>query len=135
MSVRADTNVLLRLMTADDAAQTRAARQVALAHGILVTNEALLESVWVLTSVYGLTRIRACDTLEMFLSGDGISIEEEEPVARALGLYRGGWDFADALQVAMVPSGGRFSSFDRDLIRRGKLARPDVQFIEPKAHP
>jgi predicted nucleic-acid-binding protein len=133
MTVRAASNVLLRLMTADDAAQTRAAREIVLSQGILVTNEALLESVWVLTSVYGLNRERACDTLDTFFSGEGIRIEAEEPVARALSLYRSGWDFADALQVAMVPSGGRFASFDRDLIRRGKRARPDVNFIQPTA--
>ena len=48
-----DTNVLIRLLTRDDAKQVLAAEEF-IARGAWVSQIVLMEAVWVLDSVYGL---------------------------------------------------------------------------------
>ena len=116
-----DTNVLVRLITRDDAEQTAAA-EVFVAKGAWVSHLVLAEAVWVLTSVYELGPGEIATAVDMLLNHQDLTVQSPEVVAAALAKYRQRprLGFSDALVVEMARSAGHLplGTFDREL---GKL--------------
>ena len=84
-----DTNVLVRLIVSEDAAQTRQARRLVaetLARdvGILVSLLVLMETEWVLRSRYGLKKGVVLDAMRQLLASRELSFEDESAVEEAL---------------------------------------------------
>jgi predicted nucleic-acid-binding protein len=97
-----DTNVLVRLLTRDDEAQARRARNFlakeCAAEPAFVSNIALAETFWVLRSVYSLPRADIGKALAMLFSVREIRFEDEASARKAWQAYsRDGADFADVL--------------------------------------
>lgn len=96
-----DTNVLVRYLTQDDAAQARRANTLIAeavgkgdrcAIGVVV----LCELVWVLREAYGLDRPTVAGTLERILETAQFVVEDTDLVRQALEDYRAGpGDFSD----------------------------------------
>ena len=120
--VAVDTNVLVRLLTEDEATQTAAARSLFESNSIWIAKTVLLETAWVLGSLYGLedAEIRAAFT--RLLGLPDVQAEDEASIASALALTAHGIEFADALHLCSRPPGARFVSFDRAFIRRATRA-------------
>ena len=88
-----DTNVLVRLLVADDAAQARRAESLIAAEQlagrpVLLSLLVLLETEWVLRSRYELPKERIADALSALLDTEALLIEDEEALARALHRWR-----------------------------------------------
>jgi predicted nucleic-acid-binding protein len=115
-----DTNVLVRFLVQDDPAQ--AARAAALMRGreIWVSKTVLLETAWVLGSLYGFPASRVAAALEGLAGLPEVLLEDQPAVARALRWFREGLDFADALHLASAGGARKFATFDRQLARRAK---------------
>ncbi|HUO94630.1 MAG TPA: type II toxin-antitoxin system VapC family toxin [Steroidobacteraceae bacterium] len=84
-----DTNVVIRLVVADDAEQTRRARgliEQALSREepVLVSLLVLLESEWVLRSRYGFSRESILKIFRALLEARELSFEDEPAVEEAL---------------------------------------------------
>ena len=84
-----DTNVVVRLIVADDAEQTRRARKLvnqALSRDepILVSLLVLLETEWVLRSRYGFTRAGLWSIFRALLEARELTIEDEPALEEAL---------------------------------------------------
>jgi predicted nucleic-acid-binding protein len=84
-----DTNVVVRLVVADDAEQTRRARKLieqALSHEepVLVSLLVLLECEWVLRSRYGFTRVALQSIFRALLEARELSFEDEPALEEAL---------------------------------------------------
>lgn len=98
-----DTNVLLRFLVKDDAAQgersARAIRQAAVRREpVFVGTIVLCEMVWVLTSRYGYGKPDIVRVLTDILDADGFEIAERDVVRAAVDDYRAHKaDFADCL--------------------------------------
>ena len=100
-----DTNVLLRLLVGDDAAQHRAcvallqrARKESFALRVLPV--ALLEVVWVLERVYQYPRAEVRGIVEAILNTPEFEVESEVVFRKALPAYEStGVKFADALMA------------------------------------
>jgi predicted nucleic-acid-binding protein len=113
-----DTNVLLRLATRDDPRQVAAA-ELFVAGGAWVSHVVLVEFVWVLISVYGVSRPGVVAAVEILLAHERLTIQESEVVAAALEQFRARRTvgFSDCLvleqarKVGHVPLG----TFDREL--------------------
>lgn len=120
--IAVDTSVVVRLLTADEPAQTRHARSFFSAEPIWLAKTVLLETAWVLHSFYGLERAAIHDALRGLLGLDNVHAEDEPSVAAALNLTTHGIDFADALHLCSRPQGVRFASFDNSLVRRAQRA-------------
>jgi predicted nucleic acid-binding protein len=60
-----------------------------------------------------------------------LTVEGESAVLRALGWYRQGLDFADALHLASSSAAERFVTFDRRLARTANKVRasPEVDLV------
>ena len=115
-----DTNVLVRLITRDDARQTASAESF-IAKGAWVSPLALAEAMWVLDSVYELSSSGQAKAIEMLLNHRELVLHERETVAAALELFRArpALGFSDCLMVESARKSGHLplGTFDRNLAR------------------
>jgi predicted nucleic-acid-binding protein len=117
-----DTNVLVRLLTADDPRQTAAARSLLSTEPIWISKTVLLETSWVLRSQYGFEDSVIVSAFMKLLGLDSVHVEDELSTAAALSLAAHGIELADALHLSSRPPGATFVSFDRSFVRRAKRA-------------
>jgi predicted nucleic-acid-binding protein len=115
-----DTNVLVRLLTRDDAKQVSVA-EAYIANGAWVPHLTLAETAWVLDSVYGIGRDGIATAVEMLLTHERLSIQDAEVVAAALTHYRNHAKvgFSDCLVLEIARKAGHvpLGTFDRDLAK------------------
>jgi predicted nucleic-acid-binding protein len=128
--IAVDTNVLVRLLTGDDPKQVMAARSILVRDSVWVAKTVILETAWVLGSLYGFDDAAIVDALTKFLGLDNVQAEDEPAVAAALALTAHGIEFADALHLTSRPAGASFVTFDKAFVRCAKRAAvPDVSAI------
>lgn len=126
--IAVDTNVLVRFLVRDDAKQAARAAELIRGNEIWVSKTELLETEWVLRSLYGFTSVSLEGALRA-LSGLGtIFLEDEVAVAKALDWFREGLDLADALHLASSGNARQFATFDRKLARQARRM-PTVETI------
>ena len=115
-----DTNVLVRLITRDDARQTTAAESF-VATGAWVGHLVLAETTWVLSAVYDLGPEAIAMAVEMLLNHQHLTIQDAEVVANALEHYRNNprLSFSDCLVLEIARKAGHLpiGTFDRQLAR------------------
>jgi predicted nucleic-acid-binding protein len=122
-----DTNVLVRFFTREDPMQAEAALNLLERNPVWVAKTVLLETEWVLQSVYDFSPERTVQALRDLVGMDNVELEEPLQVAQALDWCEFGLEFADALHLASRKQGSRFATFDDKLVRRAKRAGvPDV---------
>ena len=117
-----DTNVLVRLLAEDDSAQTAATRALFEAEPIWIAKTVLLETGWVLRSLYGFEEVAIRQAFTKLLGLGNVHVEEAAAVANALALMTHGIELADAMHLASRPREATFVSFDRSFVRRAKRA-------------
>jgi predicted nucleic-acid-binding protein len=117
-----DTNVLVRLVTRDDAKQASRADEF-VAGGAWVSHLVLVETTWVLSAVYELDAGAIATALDMLLSHDSLTVADPDVVRAALVHYRKKprLGFSDCLILEVARAAGHLpmGTFDRGL---GKLA-------------
>ena len=115
-----DTNVLVRLVTRDDARQVAAA-EAFIAHGAWVPHLALAEATWVLSSVYERSAETIALAIEMLLNHQHLTVQDADVVTAAVGQFRKrpAVGFSDCLMVEVARKAGHgpLGTFDRDLGR------------------
>ena len=117
-----DTDVLVRLLTGDDPRQETAARVLFESGQIWIAKTVLLETAWVLRSLYNFEEGEIRDAFIRLLGLKAVSVEDVAAVASALAVTSSGIEFADALHLTSRPAGAAFVSFDRSLINRAARA-------------
>ena len=120
--IAVDTNVLIRLLTGDDPRQEAAARSLFARESVWIAKTVLLETAWVLHSLYGFDgeAIRAAFT--KLLGLDNVHAEDESTVAAALDLTAHRIELADAMHLSSRPPGVGFVSFDKTFVQRARRA-------------
>ena len=115
-----DTNVLVRLITRDDAAQASSADRF-VAPGAWVSVLALAEATWVLTAVYDRSPGDIATAVEMLLSHTDLSLQDPDVVSAALERFRArpAVGFSDCLLLELARKAGHLplGTFDRTLAR------------------
>jgi predicted nucleic-acid-binding protein len=107
-----DTNVLVRFLVRDDAAQWAAARGlisecVGAGETLFVPVSVALELEWVLRSNFSFDKQTVLATLSQLLSAAELSFGDEAALEVALALYRDcKADFSDCLHVALASRAG-----------------------------
>jgi predicted nucleic acid-binding protein len=116
-----DTNVLVRLATGDHAGEHQAAVAALAARPWRILPTVILETEWVLRSVYGFAPAQFADFVQWLDANGRVALEGADAVRAAVALHRAGLDFADALHLAQA-DGDPFLTFDKALQRKaGKL--------------
>ena len=108
-----DTNVLVRLLTGDEPNQAAAARSLFAEGPIWIAKTVILETEWVLRSLYGFEEAAIREALTKLMGLKNVNAEDESAVVGALALAAHGVEFADALHLSSRPSGAAFFSFDK----------------------
>ena len=127
-----DTNVLVRFLVEDDEAQSRAAAAVITRAGradeeLFVSDIALCEVVWVLSSSYDIPKPEIVGILRRLLHARQLTFRASDVLASALEAYAGGkGDFADYLVREDARAAGCDSvlTFDKTLLKEDGFARP-----------
>lgn len=127
-----DTNILLRLLVADDRRQAKQAqalieRAVAAKDEVLLPNIVLCEVAWVLKSVFSQSRSEVSQVLRLLLETDPFVFENRTAVCQALDQFeRGPGDFSDYLigTVATAFAAATTYTFDSALRRNPAFAVP-----------
>jgi len=122
--VAVDTDVLVRLLTRDHAAQTARAVAVFRASPVLVPKTVLLETEWVLRYSYGLPAAAIARSFLGLLGLPTVTVEDVRAVHLAIRMLEHGIDFADALHLASSASATRFVTFDAKLVKRARKVAP-----------
>lgn len=129
MKITADTNILVRALTGDDARQSeRAKKELADADIVALALPALCELVWVLSQGYKIPSAEIAEAIRRLMSGATVVVNRPATEA-GLAVLEAGGDFADGV-IAYEGSwlGAEiFLSFDKKSVElmqaRGEKAR------------
>jgi len=117
-----DTNVLVRLITRDDAEQVVRATEF-LATGVWASVLAVAEAMWVLATTYKFSAPEIAEAVEILLNHRDVTLQDSEVVTAALDLFRKhpALGFSDCLILELARKAGHLplGTFDREL---GKVA-------------
>ncbi|MBW2369910.1 MAG: type II toxin-antitoxin system VapC family toxin [Deltaproteobacteria bacterium] len=120
-----DTNALVRMLVEDDPDQAKIVDDVVTlveknSGQIIILTEVLIETVWVLESVYHCTRKEIYQFLEALISTSAFTFGEASVIRTAISQYRRGGDFADLVIVnqARRLQAKKLVSFDKKLQKR-----------------
>src|ERR1700704_2488350 len=97
MKITADTNVLVRAITGDNASQSKVAQaELAKAEMVALALPALCELVWVLSRGYKIPSAEIVETIRRLMNAANVVVNR--PAAEAgLALLEAGGDFADGV--------------------------------------
>ena len=120
-----DTNALVRILVEDDAAQAKIVENIITqveecADQIILIPEVLVETVWVLESVYQCSRQEICDFLDTLLHTPTFLLSDSSAIRAAVSQYKRGGDFADFVIVNQAKrlQAKALVSFDRKLQKK-----------------
>jgi len=127
--ISVDTNILVRILTKDDALQLRKALLLFENNDIFITDTVILETEWVLRYAYEFSSLDINQSLARLLGLPQVHISHPRQMADALDWHKHGLDFADALHLASSSAQDAFVTFDRPLITKSRQLNltPKVQ--------
>lgn len=115
-----DTNVLVKIFTGDDPRQSKLAKAF-VGTQAWVSHIALVETVWVLGSVYDRSKADLLRAVEVVLKNEALVLQEPEVVAEALSLFKShsGAAFSDCMILAVSKKAGHtpLGTFDAKLAK------------------
>jgi predicted nucleic-acid-binding protein len=110
-----DTNVVVRLLTADDPEQTRNAEALLARGPLWVSTIVLVETVWVLSAVYGWRKPQLLVMLQRLADSRDFILQDVTIVKAAIATYEhSSADLADCLALELARSHRQlpFATFD-----------------------
>ena len=115
-----DTNVLVRALVQDDAAQSARAQRLLRDQQVFVPVTVMLELEWVLRSRYAYPAAVTAKAIEKIAALENVVVGECEAVLAAAGKMARGWDFSDALHHALSAGCEEFATFDTDFVKQAR---------------
>ena len=124
-----DTNIVVRYLTGDHPEQAARARSAIDTGPVFASTTVLLESEWVLRSVYEFSGEEVAAALRAFAGLPYVSVENPVMLAEALDRAENGLDFADALHLGAAARCEAMLTFDRGFIEKARGT--SVRVTEP----
>lgn len=115
-----DTNIIVRLLTGDDAAQCQKARGIFESDTVFIPDTVILETEWVLRFAYKFAPTAISAAFAKLLGLPNVRVARPDLIAKAIEWHRQGLDFADALHLAASQDQTRFLTFDAKLVKKAK---------------
>lgn len=129
--IAVDTNVIVRLLTGDDARQPARARELFESETIWLAKTVVLETEWVLRRLHGFSGREVGEALAALIALPAVRCEDETAVVEALRCRENGMDFADALHLASAGTAERFVTFDADFAGRARATATSIPVSQP----
>ncbi|MEE9303583.1 MAG: type II toxin-antitoxin system VapC family toxin [Thiotrichaceae bacterium] len=125
-----DTNLLVRLAVNDDEEQAEIAEQLLNLNEVFVSRTVLLETEWVLRSVYKNSRSEIANYFESTLVTKNLIMENAVEITYALEWYKLGADFADAIHLCICGE-SIFQTFDTEFCKAAHKLQitPDFRIL------
>lgn len=115
-----DTNVLVRVLARDEAAQVARADEF-IGTSAWVSHLVLAETFWVLESVYDRTPVQLAGALSLLLSHESLTLQDADVVAAALAQFerKPALGFSDCLVLEIARKAGHLplGTFDKGLAK------------------
>ncbi|MDX1417886.1 MAG: type II toxin-antitoxin system VapC family toxin [Candidatus Promineifilaceae bacterium] len=118
--IAVDTNVVVRLLTADDPQQFRRSKQLFENESIFIPDTVILESESVLRFAYEFTAAEVNRGLRGLFGLPNVNIANPAAAAMALDWHKTGLDFSDALHLALAHKCDRLLTFDKKFVKTSK---------------
>ena len=122
-----DTNVLVRLLTADDPDQTARAEAFLARGPVWVSTVVLVEAVWVLSAVYGWSKAQLLAMLRTLADSHDFTVQEPLAVTSAIASYgECTADFTDCLALELARANDQlpFATFDTQAAKLPGAVKP-----------
>jgi predicted nucleic-acid-binding protein len=116
--VAIDTNVLVRLLTGDDAAQFQSSQALFASEQVFIPETVLLESEWVLRAAFGLSPADITDAFKRILGLPNVVVANRQRLAQVIDWHQHGLDFADAMHLAFAQGQKKLKTFDAVFVKR-----------------
>ena len=129
-----DTNIVVRLLVADDPTQFELAQATFAVGPIWIAKTVLLETAWVLSTAYDFEDAMVCAAFMNLFGLPNVVVEDLDAILDALDLITQGIQIADAIHLTSRPLGATFLSFDKALVRRAQRAGVPLVAHPPKPH-
>eukprot|EP01036_Dinobryon_divergens_P013915 gene13915-18764_t len=113
-----DTNVLVRAIVNDDTAQSARAVALLTEAEVFIPVTVMLELEWVLRSRYAFAPKVVAQAIAKITALGNVVVGDREAVLSAATRAAQGWDFADALHIALSQGCKDFITLDADLVKR-----------------
>ena len=121
-----DTNLLIRLLVRDDAAQVIAA-EAFVENGAWVSHLVLVETLWVLDAVYERTAKQIAKAVELLLNHKSLTLQDADVVVLALENFQGrpSLGFSDCMVLEIARKAGHIplGTFDKGLAKLADVCR------------
>jgi len=114
-----DTNLLVRLAVNDDLEQAQIAEDLLNNNEVFISRTVLLETEWILRSVYKNARDNITLFFDSVLSTKNLNVENAYEVSQAIKWYKLGADFADALHLC-ISRDYLFHTFDKKFCKSAR---------------
>lgn len=118
-----DTNLVVRFLVGDDAAQAEAAT-ACIAAGVFIPYSVLMETEWVIRRRYGWDRKRINAAFRQLLQLDEIRVPQGAALMWALDRHQQGADWADMLHLIASNGHTAFVTFDTNLAKKAIPGAP-----------
>jgi predicted nucleic-acid-binding protein len=126
-----DTNVVVRFLANDDEAQHQRAVRLFSEHGVYLSKTVILETEWVLRSVYKFEPDEIAAALRGLIRLQRVQCEDFPAVDASVEAFAAGMDFADALHFSSGSNHDEgFASFDTRFIKRARKYWPEAKIVE-----
>ncbi|MBM4207028.1 MAG: type II toxin-antitoxin system VapC family toxin [Gammaproteobacteria bacterium] len=113
--IAVDTNVVVRLLTKDDAAQFQKSYQLFDNNDVFITDSVILETEWVLRFAYGFDGKQISTAFNQLLGLPNVNVTQPALLAQAIAWHEEGLDFADAFHLAYNQYCKIFYTFDQKM--------------------
>ncbi len=131
MTRAVDTNVVVRFLVGDGSDQALQARAVFEKGVCTIPVSVMLETEWILRSVFEVPQPTIAEALARLLSMKNAKVMDRPAVDQAMKAYRNGLDFADALHVALSDDCKEFVTFDTKLRKKIGQHWPGKEGVAP----
>ena len=123
-----DTNLLVRLAVNDNQEQAEIAETLLSSNEVFISRTVLLETEWVLRSVYKNSSTEIAHYFENLLITQNVNVENAEEINHAIKWYKSGADFADAMHLCICGK-SVLHTFDVKFCKSAKESGTTPKFI------
>ena len=118
--IAVDTNIIIRLLTHDDARQHKRAYALFTTEEVFIADTVIMETEWVLRYAYEFTAEAICDSLVKLFGLENVHLPNPQAIAQAIEWHRVGVDFSDAMHLSCCQKCEAIYTFDKAFVAKAR---------------